>query len=178
MYIITGGVILYAAVFLGIQAGHAFRGGATEITPDNLPNESLLSPGDPIPPLPLKTATGTPVTLAEAVGDRPTLVGVVMPGCTPCKQLLGQWQQGGVDGTGKYQVILVATEIEEVGDFGVLADYADTYPIYWCRSDDMDGICGITTFPSLIGMTADNTVGFVANGLVYQLTTEFFDKYL
>jgi hypothetical protein len=181
LYIAVSGVVLFFAVFLGIRAGFAIRGdGAPEVlTPDNLPNRSLLKPGDPLPPMLVKTAENHILNIADITEGKPTVVAVVLPGCGPCEKLLAAWRKKGIvhDENGIRIVLLTAAPPDEF-DLGALSEFEDDFPVYFVEFAQLDTHCGISTFPSLIGITSGNAVGFVANGYVHRLENEFFEKYL
>lgn len=181
VYIFLGGVIMFVAIFLGIQAGFAIKGdGVGDLNPETLPNRSLLKPGDAIPPLPVYTLAGSQSMLLEdVIGGKRTVVGVVMPGCDPCKTLLGEWGDKGIlNDLNDFQIILLASTPAENRDLGPLADFAERYPVYFCDHVALKEQFGISTFPSIMGFGDDNSVSFVANGYVHQLDVEFFEEYL
>jgi hypothetical protein len=173
-------VVLFVAVALGIQVGFALKSDTPlTLTPDNLPNQSLLRPGDAIPDLPVLNLEGRAMTLSDATDGRRTLVAVVLPGCDPCKKLLGEWERRGLpEQADDFQIILLASSGDNSLELGPLSAFADRYPIYFTDHIPLKEICGISTFPSLMGLGGDHTVKFVANGLVYDLDAEFFKKYL
>jgi len=181
MYILVGGVVLFFAVFLGIRAGFAIRGdgGPSELTPENLPNRSLLEVGGPFPQLQVKTADNEPIDMSAVIQNRPTVFAVVLPGCDPCKNLLQKWQtEDIVSDQSRVQIVLLAAVPPDELDLGPLTEYAADFPVYFIEFSELDSHCGISSFPSLMGVKADNTVGFVANAYVQRLDGEFFDKYL
>ncbi len=181
IYIGLGGVIMFIAVALGIQAGFAIKGdgGPGELNPETLPNRSLMKPGDAIPPLPVYDQDGNEFQLGDVVAGGTTVVGVVMPGCDPCKTLLGEWGDKGIlNDLNDFQIILLASTPPENRELGPLEDFAERYPVYFCDHVALKKLCGLSTFPSIVGLGSDNKVSFVANGYVHQLDVEFFDKYL
>lgn len=180
IYILLGGVVLFVAVTLGIQVGFALRGdGKPEINPDTLPNRSLMKPGDPLPDLTVYTAEGKETRFADVLGGKKTAIGVVMPGCDPCKQLLTSWvNKNQVDGPHNFRMVLLVATTPEVREMGPLADFAQHYPIYFVDHPHLKEQFGISTFPTVMGTGTGNKVSFVANGYVHQLDTEFFNKYL
>jgi hypothetical protein len=180
VYILLGGAIMFLAIFLGIQAGFAIRGDQTaELTPESLPNRSLLKPGDPIPPLPVRDMAGNELILDEITESVSTIVGVVLPGCDPCKKLLSEWRNKGIlNGQNDFQVVLLATSPSDSLELGPLAEFAEIYPVYFCKSEALKELIGISTFPTVMGLSNEGTVSFVANAYVHQLDIEFFDEYL
>jgi hypothetical protein len=180
IYILLGGVIMFVAIFLGIQAGFAIKSeGSTELTPENLPNRSLVKPGDAIPPLPVYSANGEQFMLEAITGGRPTLVGLVLPGCEPCKLLLQGWgEKGIINGNKNYQVILLVSSGDDSRELGPLADFADKYDVYFCDHVPLKEHLGITTFPTVMGLGKDHSISFVANAYVHKLENEFFEQYL
>jgi len=180
IYILLGGAVLFIAVALGIQVGFALRGDETpELSPKTLPNRSLMKPGDPLPELTVYDLDGNQLRLDEVLGGKKTAIGVVMPGCDPCKQLLTGWvNKGMVNGSADYQMVLVAATTPDARELGPLSDFAKYYPIYFCDHTVLKEQFGISTFPTVMGTGIGNKVSFVANGYVHQLDTEFLKKYL
>lgn len=183
VYILLGGVIMFLAIFLGIQAGFAIRGGQSagigELTPESLPNRSLLKPGDPIPSLPVQDMAGNELTLGELTESVPTVVGVVLPGCDPCKNLLSEWRSKGIiEGGTNFRIMLLAASRGDTLELGPLEEFAGECPVYFCDHVSLKELTGITTFPTVLGLSDEGTVSFVANAYVHQLDTEFFDEYL
>jgi hypothetical protein len=181
MYILVGGVVLFFAIFLGIRAGFAIRGdGApSELTPDNLPNRSHLKVGDPFPQLQVITPENETLDLNAVIQNRPTVLAVVLPGCEPCKNLLKKWETNGIAGAeSNVQIVLLAAVPPDELDLGPLTEHGANFQYYFVEFAQLDTNCGITSFPSLMGVTADHTVGFVANAYVHRLDMEFFEKYL
>lgn len=183
MYIAVGGVVLFFAVFLGIRAGFALRGNGAgepgELTPENLPNRTVMKLGDPFPALPVRSADATALHIVDIVDHRPTVFAVVLPGCDPCKNMLAKWRTNGtVDkDNGVHIVLLAASQPDEVNP-GPLAEFANDYPIYYVDMGELEEQCGISSFPSVVGVKADDTIGFIANAYVHRLDTAFFEKYL
>jgi len=180
IYIVLGGVVLFVAVTLGIQVGFALRGdGTAELSPETLPNRSLMKPGDALPDLTVYTLDGKTTLLGDVIGGKKTVIGVAMPGCDPCKQLLTTWVKNGmVNGANDFQIILLASTTPETRELGPLADFSQHYPVYFCDHSLLKEQFGISTFPTVMGTGIGNKVSFVANGYVHQLDTEFFNKYL
>ena len=181
IYIVLAGAILFAAVALGIQVGFALRSDDEpgELNPETLPNRSSLKPGDAIPSLPVYDLDKNEFTLTNIVAGKNTLVGVVMPGCEPCKKLLSGWIDKEIVGAKQpFQIILLATSAAEERELGPLEEFSKDYPVYFCDHVILKNLCGLTTFPSIVGLGADNKVSFVANEYVFQLDVEFFNKYL
>lgn len=179
-YVLLSGAVLFLAVFLGIRAGLAVQGTHTEVvTPDNLPNKTTLKMGDLLPDLPIRSLGGRDLTLSEMTGARKTVIAVVLPGCDPCKQLLAQWQKDNLAGTpSAWQIVLLAAGSRTDNNLDDLAEFQQAYPVYFCDVAKLTDACGISSFPSLVGVGADRRIRFVASGLVYQLDRVFFDKYL
>jgi hypothetical protein len=183
MYILIGGVVLFFAVFLGVRAGFAIRsngeGGPGELTPENLPNRTIMKIGDPFPALPIKSADATTLHIAAITDGRPTVFGVVLPGCEPCENMLTKWRANGIvnGGDGVHIVLLAASHPDEL-DPGPLAKFGNDYPIYFVDMGQLGSQCGISSFPSVVGVKEDATISFVANAYVQELDTAFFKKYL
>jgi hypothetical protein len=179
-YVLLSGVVLFLAVFLGIRAGLAVQGGRTgDLTPKTLPNQTSMKVSQPVPDLAIRSLDGRDLTLRDIAGGKKTLIAVVMPGCGPCKKLLTQWQDNKiVNGDDGRQVVLLAAGSREKRDMSELAAFADKYPVYFCDVATLDDVCGISSFPSILGIGGDNAVVFVASSFVYQLDNKFFDKYL
>lgn len=180
-YILVGGVVVFLAVFLGIRAGFALRGDGIpdELTPENLPNRSHLEVGDLFPEFQVKSIDGDSLNVREVLQNRPTVFVVVLPGCDPCKKLLSEWKSNGTgDGGGRVQIALLAAVPPGELDLGPLAEYASDFPVYFIEFTELDAHCGITSYPSLVGVTGENTVGFVANAYVHQLDMVFFERFL
>jgi hypothetical protein len=179
-YVFLSGVVLFLAVFLGIRAGLAVQGGRTgDLTPKTLPNQTSMKTGELVPDLAIRSLDGRDLTLRDIAQGKKTLIAVVMPGCGPCKKLLAQWQNNKIaDGDNGRQVVLLAAGSREKRDMGELTAFADKYPIYFCDVATLDDVCGISSFPSILGVGGDNVITFVASSYVYQLDSKFFDKYL
>ncbi len=182
MYILVGGVVLFFAVFLGIRTGFAIRGGGGEpgeLTPENLPNRTILKLGDPFPALPVKSPDANTLQISDITGGKPTVFAFVLPGCDPCKNMLTKWRANGIvnDDKGVHIVLLAASQPDEL-NAGPLAEFEGDYPIYFVDMEQLGEQCGISSFPSVVGVKADETIGFVANAYVYRLDTAFFKKYL
>jgi hypothetical protein len=171
---------MFVAIALGIQAGFALKGdGSFELTPENLPNRSKMELGDAFPPLPVVDLEGNQLLLGDITDGKTTIIGVVMPGCDPCKTLLGEWQTKGITSGGNdFQVILLATSAKDTRELGPLEEFAKVYPVYFCDNLALKEHCGLSTFPSIVGLGADNTVSFVANGYVHRLDVDFFNEFL
>jgi len=180
LYILLGGIVVFAAVFLGIRAGFAIKSDrVAELTPETLFNRSILSIGDPVPFLPLKTVDGKQITLDEITYGRKTLVAVTMPGCDPCERLLTEWRRRNWPDPGAdYDIIMIAATYPDRDDLGPLEEFTDNFPVYFCSLDSLEEYCGISTFPSVLGFDADNSVSFIANGRVYDLNEDFLENYL
>lgn len=180
MYVLLSGVVLFLAIFLGIRAGLAVQGGQTgELTPKNLPNQTMLKVSDQLPDMAVTSLDGRDFTLRDIAHGKKTLIAVVMPGCGPCKKLLTQWQNTNIaDGDHGRQVVLLAAGSREKRDMGELTAFAEKYPVYFCDVTALDDACGISSFPSILGIGGDDTIAFVASSFVYQLDNKFFDKYL
>jgi hypothetical protein len=177
---LLSGVVLFLAIFLGIRAGLAVQGGRTgNLTPKALPNQTMLKIGERLPDMGVTSLDGRDFTLRDIARGKKTLIAVVMPGCGPCKKLLTQWQNGNIadDDHGR-QVVLLAAGSREKRDMGELSAFADKYPVYFCDVAALDEECGISSFPSVLGVDGDNGIVFVASSFVYQLDNVFFDKYL
>jgi hypothetical protein len=117
--------------------------------------------------------------LNTVIQNRRTVFAVVLPGCDPCKNLLEQWKTSGITETeAGVQIIMLAAVPPDEMDLGPLSEYAAAFPVYFIEFPELDTHCGISSFPSIMGVTADNTVGFVANAYVQRLDREFFEKYL
>jgi hypothetical protein len=184
MYIVVGGAVLFFAVFLGIRAGFAIRvygggGEPGELTPQNLPNRTVMKVGDPFPELPVRSIDDGSVRIADITDGRPTVFAVVLPGCDPCKNMLTKWRDKGIinDDTGVRVVLLAASQPGET-ETGPLAEFIHDYPVYFVDMGELDSQCGISSFPSVVGLKADDTIGFIANAYVHRLDTAFFEKYL
>lgn len=184
MYILVGGMVLFFAVFLGIRAGFAIRGngeagGPGELTPDNLPNRTIMKVGDPFPALQVKSPDDNILQIADITGGKPTVFAVVLPGCDPCRNMLTKWRDKGIvnDDNGVHVVLLAASRPDE-SSLGPLEEFEGNYPAYFADMGQLGSECGITTFPSVVGVKADGTIGFVANAYVQRLDTAFFKKYL
>lgn len=180
VYVLLSGVVLFLAIFLGIRAGLAVQGGrGGDLTPKNLPNQTLLKVGEALPNMPVTSLDGRESTLRAIVQGKKTVIAVVMPGCGPCKKLLTQWQNSNLaNGAGGRQVILLAAGSREKRDIGELAPFADKYPVYFCDVTTLDDVCGVSSFPSILGTGETGAIAFVASSFVYQLDDKFFDKYL
>jgi hypothetical protein len=75
IYVLLGGAVLFVAVALGIRVGFALKSDTPPtLIPDNLPNQSLLKPGDVIPELPVLNLDGRATALNDAVDGKPALV--------------------------------------------------------------------------------------------------------
>jgi hypothetical protein len=174
------GAVLFLAIFLGIRAGLAVQGGrGGDLTPRNLPNQTLLKIDEPLPDMPVTSLDGRQSTLRGVTQGKKTVIAVVMPGCGPCKKLLTQWQNANIaDGGGGRQVMLLAAGSREKRDMSELAPFADKYPVYFCDVTTLDDVYGISSFPSILGTASNTTVAFVASSFVYQLDDKFFDRYL
>ncbi len=180
VYLLLSGVVLFLAIFLGIRAGLAVQGGRTgDLTPKNLPNQTMLKLSEQLPDMAVTSLDGRNFTLCDIARGKKTLIAVVMPGCGPCKKLLTQWQNGNIaNGDNGRQVVLLAAGSREKREMGELSEFADKYPVYFCDVSTLDDVCGISSFPSILGVGGDNAVAFVASSFVYQLDNKFFDKYL
>lgn len=178
-YVVLSGAVLFLAIFLGIRAGLAVQKGRTgELTPQTLPNQTLLKIDEPLPDMPVTSLDGRPSTLRDIAGGKKTVIAVVMPGCSPCKKLLTQWQNAGItDGSDGRQVVLLAAGSREKQDLSELTASAETYPVYSYDVTALDDVCGISSFPSILGIGGNNAVAFVASSFVYQLDDAFFDRY-
>jgi|GEM_PF-4734426 len=179
-YVLLSGAVLFLAIFLGIRAGLAVQGGrAGDLTPKMLPNQTLLKIDEPLPDMPVMSLDGRPSTLRDIAGGKKTVIAVVMPGCSPCKKLLAQWQNAGItDGAHGRQVVLLAAGSREKRDLSELAAFAESYPVYFCDVTALDDVCGISSFPSILGIGGNDTIAFVASSFVYQLDETFFDRYV
>ena len=179
-YVLLSGAVLFLAVFLGIRAGLAVQGNRPgELTPKTLPNQTMLKLDEPLPEMAITSLDGRDLTLRDITQRTKTLIAVVMPGCGPCKKLLMQWQNSGIaDGANGRQVVLLAAGSRKKRDLSELAAFTDTYPVYFCDVTTLDDVCGISSFPSLVGVGSDDAVVFVASSFVYELEKKFFDKYL
>jgi len=182
MYILVGGVVLFFAVFFGIRAGFAIRGNGGEpgeLTPENLPNRTVMKLGDPFPALPVRSFDDGALRIADITDGRPTVFAVVLPGCDPCENMLTKWRDKGIinDNDGIRVVLLAASQPGET-DPGPLANFTNSFPIYYVDLGELESQCGISSFPSVVGVKADDTIGFIANAYVHRLDTDFFKKYL
>jgi hypothetical protein len=180
MYILLGGVVLFVAIFLGIRTGFALRSsGPSEITPETLPNQSLLEMSTGIPSLQVRDSNGSLHTLSDITVGKKTVIGILLPGCGPCKKLLKIWERKEIlhnpNGT---QIILLVAGPQDNVDLGELTEYVEDYPVYFCDMGHLDAEWGISSFPSVIGIGTGNLISFIANGYVNQLDNEFFLKYL
>ncbi|MDD4051449.1 MAG: redoxin domain-containing protein [candidate division Zixibacteria bacterium] len=180
MYVLLSGVVLFLAIFLGIRTGLAVQGGRTgELTPKNLPNQTLLKVSEQLPDMAVTSLDGRDFTLRDITRGKKTIIAVVMPGCGPCKKLLTQWQRDNIGGDSRgRQMVLLAVGSREKRDMEELTAFADEYPVYFCDVAALDDACGISSFPSILGVGGDNAITFIASSFVYQLDNKFFDKYL
>lgn len=180
LYILLGGVVIFVAVFLGIHAGFALRGGGPgKLTPENLPNHSNLKIGDVMPTLEVSTADGVARPIGDVIRGRPAVIVVVLPGCDPCKNLLASWRDSNLFSDNQnIQVIVLAVVAQGEYQLGELEEFGTVFPCYFTDFLQMDKQCGISGFPSLIGVGGDNKIKFIASGYAQELDRKFFEKYL
>jgi len=163
MIIVVGGIILFLAVFVGIQIGYALKGGdrtsATEAISSGTP-----SPGDPVPSLKLFTEDGRPSNLREIVSGGDALIAFTMSGCSSCSDLLSGWKADGIldRREGRRIFVVVATP---PGDFdaGELAPYASYCPMYFCDNADLYVDLDVHGLPAVLGVTGDGAVSFFSD---------------
>ena len=180
VFILMGGVVLFAAIFFGIRTGLAVKGGEfSELTPNDLMNRTRLATGDDLPDLSIRNIDGSLTTLREACGDRPTVAAFVMPGCGPCGDLLSTWEASQVYAPENgFSIILIVAVADDNIDLGEIAGFDDRYRVYTCDHVQLDNQIGIGTFPTLIGISERAAISFVSNGFSNKLNGAFFSKYL
>ena len=179
MYVLLGGAIVFVAVIVGIQIGYAIRGNDATLASEPPPNNTTLQLGTVIPSLPIFTADGDETDLRLITRGNKTVVAVVLPGCEPCKQLLDQWLEAGItDGAGGIRIVLLSAMTKGDRDLGPLADYRNNFSVYFCNSEDLKRLYGLTITPSLIGIGPDNRLKFADDQHLRQYDAEFFDKHL
>jgi hypothetical protein len=180
LYILLGGVVIFVAVFLGIRTGFALRGGGPgKLTPENLPNRTNLKIGDVLPALEVKTADSVAHPIGDILRGKPTVIVVVLPGCDPCKNLLTTWRESKLFPAGQeIQMIVLAAVSPGEYQLGELEEFGTIFPCYFTDFLQMDKQCGISGFPSLIGVGGDNKIRFIASGYAQELDRKFFEKYL
>lgn len=179
-YILVGGIVLFLAVFMGIRAGLAVRGTPDlNLTPEKLRNTTTMKIGDIVPSLSVRSDNGQLTDLQMIGNNKRTVIAVVLPGCAPCGNLLQNWQVKELkQKSGDIQFIMLAGVSSDIPDLRELAEYASDYPVYFCDIEDLRSCCDLTTFPSVVGIGADNRIRFVANAGVYSLDEGFFNKHL
>lgn len=180
--ILLGGLVLFVAVFLGIQAGFALKGGGgstSEITPLNLLNDTPLDLGEVLPPMRVKDLSGNLTSTADIAKGQKTVFVLAMPDCNPCGNLMKIWERNGVvsDPDGVQIIFLVSGAIDDTY-LGKLAEYTEVYPMYFCDIDELGKKWGIGSFPNAVGVGQDNSISFVASAMVKRLDNEFFARYL
>ena len=180
LYILLGGVVIFVAVFLGIRTGFALRGsGLGKLTPENLPNRTNLKIGDVLPAFEVMTADSVARPIEDILKGRPTVIVVVLPGCDPCKNLLTTWRDSKLfPDDQKIQVVVLAAVPPGEYQLGELEEFGTIFPCYFTDFLQMDRQCGISGFPSLIGVGGDNQIRFIASGYAQELDRKFFEEYL
>jgi len=179
LFIVVGGIVMFVAIILGIRVGMVFANQSPDRTPDSLANQTTMRLGEKVPNLPVVAADGRSLTLQEVTGGKPTVIGIVMPGCSACKKLLKTWDiHGIVNGVKGLQVILLAASTIDNRDLGELAQWGSHYPYYFCETGALDEFCGISNFPSVMGLKGDNTIGVIGSAEAMALDINFYQEYL
>lgn len=180
LYIVIGGVVLFLALFLGIRAGLAVRGGQSgELTPDVLPNRTDLKTGQALPELVLRAQDGSLLNIADVTEGNKTVMGILMPGCEPCVTLVEAWQEKGLlDGGGAYTLaFLITTQGDDVSPHE-MEKFRGDFSVYYVDHNIIDAAFGVSTFPTILGIGEDNHIRFIASGFGKHMDIAFFAKYL
>lgn len=162
--VVSAGIILFLAVFAGMQIGYAFKdGGGTHSAPGDAPAGRPLA-GDPIPSLKLYTDNQQPTDLRDVVSGGAALIAFTMPGCKSCSEILSGWQTDGIlEGRQGTRIIVVVATPPGDFDAGDLSPYGSVYPLYFCDNADLYFGLNVRGLPAVLGITADGAVSFFSN---------------
>lgn len=160
IYIASGGVILFLAVFVGIQIGYALKSDSKKpSSPPETPTSDRPTVGDRIPFLNLFTADGSRTDLRTVVSGDKALIVFTMPGCTSCSKLLSEWQSKGIHETpGSARIIVLVATPPDNFDAGDLAEFASSYSMYFCDDADLYAGLDMRGVPAVMGATDDGRI--------------------
>ncbi len=178
LVVISAGIILFLAVFVGIQIGHAFKGDDTSSVEAGASTGQPLT-GDPIPSLKLYTDNKQATDLREVVSGGAALVAFTMPGCSSCSDLLSGWETDGIsEGRKELRIIVVVATPPDDFDAGELAQYGSAYPLYFCDNPDLYFGLNVRGLPAVLGITAEGAVSFFSNEPESINDPAFIESYL
>lgn len=180
IYIASGGVILFLAVFVGIQVGYALKTDSKKASSSlETPISNRPTAGDRIPFLNLFTADGGRTDLRTVVSGSKALIVFAMPGCASCSKLLSEWQSKGIHETpgGARIIVLIVTPPDNF-DADDLAEFASSYTLYFC--DDVDIYVGLDMHgvPAIMGTTADGRISVFSDNSDSIRDKAFLTRYM
>ncbi len=176
--ILLTGVVVFAAVFLGIRAADVIATNNSTLSPEDLSNQSSLKIGDPPPSLDIATLEGSPMTLADLSHEHPVVVAFVMPGCGPCGELMKDWDAVGFAEGARWKPVVVVAGDSSQARNSLPRAILQSYPVYTCDEGELANTTNITVSPTLLGLGSDGTVRFVVSGYTKQVGVDFFTRYL
>jgi hypothetical protein len=180
IYIASGGVILFLAVFVGIQIGYALKSDSKK--PSSSPETPISNRptvGDRVPFLKLFTADGGRTDLRTVVSGNKALIVFTMPGCHSCTDLLSGWQSNGIHETpGSARIIVVAATPPDDFNAGDLAEFESSYTMYFC--DDVDLYAGLDMYgvPAVMGASDDGRVSVFTDNHDAIRDKAFLERYM
>ncbi|HKK20122.1 MAG TPA: hypothetical protein VJ983_01510 [candidate division Zixibacteria bacterium] len=177
-YLLLAGVVIFAAVFLGIHTANLLAWNGSNLSPEDFSNQTSLKIGDSAPYLSIVALDGSSTTLEELSRKNPVIVAFVMPGCGPCGELLKDWSTSGfAEGTNWKPVVVVEGSADEARK-SVPPAVLSRYSVFTCDEDALVDAANITVSPTLVGFGANGKIRFVSSGYTKQAGAKFFSKYL
>lgn len=176
-------VVILGGVGGGIYIGSAFTGKKIGlITPEDLPNSSLLEIGETFPDYVLTDlATGNAFNIRDFTNDQGrTILMIVSPTCEPCHVLVDFWNKKIEPQIEKDVNVLIVfdsleTTVTDLAEKPLVfrrSNSVSTNRFEQTKTDRMQGT------PTIVGLDASCRIKFISSGFSHDLNARFINKFL